>query len=285
MESLPQENQVSETIAVIAGNGVLPIAFAQCARQEGLNVLGIALGGECDSDLESEVDFFEQVKIGKLGALLKILEKYKVERLAFAGGVKKIKIFQDVAFDLKALNLLARTRSLKDDILLREVAKEIERSGVEVIAADLFLKHLLPQEEFLTSRNPSKQEQEDIELGIEAAKGIGKLDIGQSVVVYKGVVVAVEAVDGTDATILRGGEVAGTNLNQKALKHGAVLVKFAKPQQDLRFDLPSIGVKTIENCVKAGITAICLEREKSLMLDKEEMLALADASSISIISR
>ena len=269
-------------VAIVAGNGDLPIEFANCAKEKGHRVLGIALANEADPELSSHVDHFEQIKIGKFGALLKLLREYQAKEVAFIGGVKKIKIFRDLGFDLPALNLLAKTRSMQDDVLLRAVADEIEAAGVTVISSARHLNESVPAAGCITTRKFSEQESEDAKFGLEMARGVGALDIGQSVVVYKQVVVAVEAVDGTDATILRAGEVADTAGQAKAGK-GAVLVKIAKPQQDLRFDLPTIGAETIKNCHKAGVTGIILETGKSLIVDREKTIALANKHSIAIL--
>ena len=269
-------------VAIIAGNGKLPIEFANHAKKSGRRVLGIALANEADPDLSNHVDSFEQVRIGKFGALLRLLKEYDATEVAFIGGVEKVKIFRDLGFDLPALNLLAKTRSMQDDVLLRAVADEIEAAGVTVISSARYLNESAPAAGCITKREFSEQESKDAKFGLEMARGVGALDIGQSVVVYREVVVAVEAVDGTDATILRAGEVADTAGQAKSGK-GAVLVKMAKPQQDLRFDLPTIGAETIKNCHQAGVTGIVLEAGKSLIVDQAETIALADKHSIAIL--
>ncbi len=271
----------SKLIALVAGNGRFPIEFCLNAKEEGYRIVSIALGGEADPELEKHSDIYHCIKIGEFGKLLKLLVDSGAKEVAFAGGVKKIKLFDGLSLDLTAMNLMAKARSLNDDVILRKIAEEIEKKGITVIPATQFLKKSVPPKGLLSQRKPSTEELSNYEFGFPITKGIGALDIGQSIVVAEGIVVAVEAVDGTDATILRGGIVAKTTGNFKSGK-GAVLIKLAKPQQDLRFDLPTIGPKTIENCYKSGITAIFLDANKSLILDYDETVKLVNQYQIAL---
>lgn len=271
----------SKLIALVAGNGRFPIEFCLNAKEQGYRIISIALGGEAEPELEKFSDVFHCIKIGEFGKLLKILVDSGTKEVAFAGGVKKIKLFDGLSLDLTAMNLMAKARSLNDDVILRKIAEEIEKKGISVIPATSFLKTSVPTKGRLSSRKPSTEESANYEFGFPITKGIGALDLGQSIVVAEGMVVAVEAVDGTDATILRAGLVAKTAGNFKPGK-GAVLIKLAKPQQDLRFDLPTIGPKTIENCYQSGVTAIFLDADKSLILDFDETIRLANHYQIAI---
>ena len=271
----------SESIGLIAGNGSFPLEFIDSVHAQGKKVFVVALELEADPQVSQKADICHWIKVGQFGRLLKLFKDNNITRAAFAGGVVKARIFSGISFDLAAINLIARARSFKDDVLLRKVAEELEKNGTEVISPYEFLTKSVPVKGKLTSRGFSDLELKDSLLGIEAARGIGALDIGQSVVVFQDVVAAVEAVDGTDSCIRRGGEVAKTAGSWNPGK-GAVLVKVAKPQQDLRFDLPSIGLSTIENCHSAGITAIAIEAQKSLILDCAATLKLAEKYEIAI---
>lgn len=262
---------MTDAIALIAGNGKLPFEFCKAVKSAGKKIFVIAIDGEADASLKNLADHFLSVKVGQFGKMIQALKKDKIAQVAFAGGIKKTRLFDGINFDLPAVALIAKAGSLKDDVILRKVAEEIEKNGTQVIPPTLYLPESVPNAGLLSKRSLSKQEQHDAKIAFEAAKGIGALDIGQSVVVHQGVVVAVEAVDGTDATILRAGKVAKTEGTWNPGK-GAVLVKVSKPQQDLRFDLPSIGLQTIKNCFTAGITAIVLEAGKSVVLNREEVI-------------
>jgi hypothetical protein len=193
-----------------------------------------------------------------------------------AGGVDKKKMFSKIHPDLKGLLVMAKMGHRKDDFILRTVAGELEKDGLKVYPSTVFLPSLLAPPGLLSRRQPSTEEQRDIEFGWTLAKELGKLDIGQCLVVRKGAVVAVEAIEGTDETIRRGGKLA---------QEKAVVIKVSKPFQDLRFDLPAVGVQTIETMqeVKAGVLAI--EAQKTLIFDREATLQLADKYKIVVVSR
>lgn len=270
-----------EYIGLIAGNGAFPLEFIESVQAKGGKVFAVALEQEADPVLSSKADICHWIKVGQFGRLLKLFKDNHIKKAAFAGGVSKVKLFSGISFDLAAVTLIAKARSFKDDVLLRKVAEELESNGTSVISPYEFLFKSVPVKGKLTTRGFSDMELKDSLLGVEAARGIGALDIGQSVVTYQDVVAAVEAVDGTDSCIKRGGDVAKTAGTWSPGK-GAVLVKVAKPQQDLRFDLPSIGIDTIENCRQAGVTAIALEAEKSLIIDCAKTLSLANQYNMAI---
>ncbi len=262
-------------IGLIAGNGKFPIIFAQAAQEQGYRVFAVAHKGETDPILEQYVSGIEWIKVGQLGKLIKALKQAGVKDVVLAGGITRKRLFKEVFPDLKALSLLARLKHKTDDAALRAVAEELEKEGLMVRPSTLFLNSLLAQEGCLTQKGPSKEEQVDIMFGWRMAKAIGELDIGQCVVVKGQTVVAVEAVEGTDETIKRGGELA---------KDGAVVVKVSKPNQDLRFDVPAVGLKTIYTMIEARAKVLVIEAGKTLMFDKEEMIALANKEGIKIVS-
>ena len=226
-----------ERIGLIAGNGRFPIIFADNARKLGYYVSAVAHIGEAEPELEQHVDRIHWIKIGQLNKLINAFKADGVERAVMLGGVKKTHVFTTVRPDLRALALFARVALWRDDDILREIAAEIEREGIVICESTFGLQGILVEEGTLTVRAPSEKEWEDIRYGWEVVHDIGRLDIGQCVVIKDRVVVAVEAVEGTDGAIKRGGDLA---------KEGAVVVKRSKPQQDLRFDLPAVGPRTIE---------------------------------------
>jgi len=266
---------VGKRIGLIAGNGQFPIIFTKAARKEGYEVIAVAHIGETEPSLENYVNEIEWIRVGQLGRLIKFFKKKNIKELVFVGGIKKKKLFSNIFPDLKALTLLARLRHKHDDAALRAVADELEREGFIVCPSTLFVPSLLAEEGCLTNRKPTKEEKKDIEFGWQMAKAIGKLDIGQCVVVKRQVVVAVEAVEGTDETIKRGGRLA---------KEGAVVVKVSKPNQDLRFDVPAVGKGTIETMMHVKAKVLAIEAKRTLIFDKERMVSLANEADISIVS-
>ncbi len=260
-------------VAIVAGGGQFPVLVAQGAKKKGAQVVVIGLAGQVDRDLASHATVYEEIKLGQLGKLLKLCKELGVEEVVFAGKVRKPASLWDIRPDLQALKLWQRLRSRNDDQLLRAVAEEIEAQGFKVVSPTHYLDDLLTPEGVLTQRAPTKEEEEDIRFGWEMAKAIGRLDIGQCVVVKDRMVVAVEAMEGTDATILRAGDLA----------KGVVVVKVCKPQQDTRFDLPAAGLQTILSLKQAQGRVLVLEAGRSLFFDREQALALADQAGICVV--
>lgn len=265
-----------KTIGLIAGTSQFPLLFARSARAKGYRVVAVAIEGETFPELEAEVDEITWVKLGKLGKLLKAFKKAGVSSAVMAGGVKKTRMFKDVKPDLKALSLISHMKHLADDGLLRTFAKVLSDEGIEIVASHDLVPELLAKEGVYTKRGPSQDEQADIDLGWQVGGDLGRLDIGQCLVIKGKVVIAVEAVEGTDACISRGGQLAGP---------GTVVVKRCKPIQDMRFDLPSVGADTVETMSQAGAACLCVEAERTLVFDKETMVAAAEKAGICIVAR
>jgi DUF1009 family protein len=268
---------VGERIGLIAGNGRFPIIFAENARRLGYLVSAVAHIGETAPELEQHVERIHWVKIGQFNKVIKALKEDGVRQAVMLGGIRKTHMFArftSVMPDLRALALASRLPGWKDDVILREIAAELESEGILIRESTFGLKGILVEEGPLTRRRPDRREWADIRYGWEIGLEIGRLDIGQCVVIKDRVVVAVEAVEGTDETIRRGGMLA---------KEGAVVVKRSKPQQDLRFDLPAVGPATIEamRAVKASVLAV--EAGRSVLLDRDEMLRLAEQGGIAVI--
>ncbi len=263
-----------ERIGLIAGNGRFPIIFADNARKLGHHVSAVAFEGETEPELERHVDRIHWVKIGQLNKLIKAFKADGVRQAVMLGGIKKTYVFSTVRPDFRALALATRLALWKDDDILREIAAELEREGITICESTFGLEGILVEEGPLTSRQPTKTEWSDIRYGWDVAHEIGRLDIGQCVVIKDRVVVAVEAVEGTDGAIKRGGELA---------KEGAVVVKRCKPQQDLRFDLPAIGPRTIEVMASVKAAVLAVEAGRTVMLDRELLLSKAEDAGIVVM--
>jgi len=259
---------------IIAGSGQFPVLAAQAARARGKRVVAVAHVGETWPELEQEVDEFHWVKLGQLGRIIKIFKDAGVQETIMAGAIDKTRLFTKALPDMKGLSLLTRLQEMRDDGILRTVASVLQADGVTVVASTVYLPELAAQEGVLTRHKPNKRGQSDIEFGFRIAKELGKLDIGQTVVVRRGAVVAVEAIEGTDDCILRGGELA---------KEDAVVVKVSKPDQDMRFDMPAVGLQTIRTMIRAKASILAVEAGKTLFFDAEKALALADENSIIVV--
>jgi DUF1009 family protein len=262
-------------IGLIAGNGQFPIAFARAAKEKGLHVIAVAHEGETLPELAQLVDSIFWVKVGQLGKIINIFKVQGVVDVLLAGGIKKTRFFGNTMPDMRGMALLAKMVHKKDDSLLRAVAEELESEGITVRESTLYLDNIVAQRGILTKRKPSKEERRDIEFGWHMAKEIGRLDIGQAVVVKDQVILAVEAIEGTDEAIRRGGKLCG---------QGAVVVKVCKPQQDLRFDLPAIGAQTIISLLEVKASCLAVEAGKTIVIERESVIAEADRAGISIIA-
>ncbi len=261
-------------IGVIAGNGRFPIIFADNAHKMGLQVFAVAHEGETEPELEQHVDGIHWVKIGQLNKLINAFKSDGVRNVVMLGGIKKTHVYSHARPDFRVLALATKLVLWKDDDILRALAAELEKDGITICESTFGLEGILVEEGTLTSRQPTKKEWVDIRYGWGVAKETGRLDIGQCVVIKDRVVVAVEAVEGTDEAIKRGGEL---------VKDRAVVVKRCKPQQDLRFDLPAVGPRTIEvmRSVKASVLAV--EAGRSVMLDRELLISKAEEAGIAVV--
>jgi len=273
MASLPHVTD-GERIGLIAGNGRFPIIFADNARKLGYHVSAVAHEGETEPELAGHVDRIHWIKIGQLNKLIKAFKEDGVHQAVMLGGIKKTHVFTTLRPDFRTLALATRLALWKDDDILRELAKELEREGIVICESTFGLEGILVEEGTLTARAPSEKEWEDIRYGWEVAHDIGRLDIGQCVVIKDRVVVAVEAVEGTDGAIKRGGDLA---------KGGAVVVKRSKPQQDMRFDLPAVGPRTIEVMASVKASVLAIEAGRTILLDREIMLDKARSARIAIV--
>ena len=273
-------------VGLIAGNGQFPLDFAKKVKEQGAELTIIAFEGESDPELKDyATSGYHQIKVGQFGKLLKIVKKSGISQLAFAGGISRVRLFKNFIPDMKALTLAAKAGSIKDDVILRAVASEISKLGVEVINAAYLLDKAIPQPGCLTRRDLTSGEKQDALQGWEAAKTIGSLEIGQSVVVYKSLVLAVEAVEGTDQMIARAGQLSDFCIkDNSAYRDLSVLVKVCKPQQDRRLDLPTFGPQTIESMRSAGISALVVEAGACLLIDPVTTIDLADKHGMAVFA-
>lgn len=264
----------SENIGIIAGGGQFPLLFIEAAQKEGRRVVVVAHKGETDHRVGDTADAVCWIKLGQLGKLLSFFKKEGVGETVFLGTITKTRIFRDVLPDLKALTLWNKIDRKQDDAILRAIAATIEKEGIAVLESTLYLRDLLFPQGVLTKKKLSKDQRKDIEFGWQNAREIGRLDIGQCVVVRDRTVLAVEAIEGTDATILRGGKLA---------KENAVVVKVRKPGQDFRFDLPATGLKTIENLIKVNGSVLAVEAGQSLLFDRQAMVKEANRAGLVVV--
>ncbi len=265
-------------IGLIAGSGQFPIIFSKKAKSKGFSVYAAAYVNEAEKDIEDHVDAIEWIHIGQLNRLINFFKKHNISEAVMMGAIRKTIMFsdlKDIKPDIKAISLFAGMIHTHDDGILSAFARTLEKEGIKIRASTFLLPDLLAQEGCWTRRKPTKSEKADINLGWKYAKEIGRLDIGQCIVIGGGSVLAVEAIDGTDATIKRGGELG---------KGTAVVVKVCKPTQDIRFDIPAIGVQTIRTMHGAGAKALAIEAGKAVVFDREEMIAMADKFGIAIVA-
>lgn len=259
---------------LIAGNGQFPFLVVEGARRANSELVVAALKEETDQRIEEVADRVMWVGIGKLGKVINFFKKEGVTKAIMAGQVKHVQIFSGALPDLKMLKMLWNLPQRNTDALIGGVANELEKEGIELIDSTFFIKDQLANEGILTKREPNKTEKGNIEYGLKVANEIARLDLGQTIVVRAKACVAVEAMEGTDAVIKRAGELAKGKLT---------VVKVAKPNQDMRFDVPVVGVPTIETMIEAGATCLSITANKTLIFDREEMLALADKSKICVV--
>jgi UDP-2,3-diacylglucosamine hydrolase len=267
-------------IGIIAGNGRFPFLALQGARSLGHDVTVVAVKEEAFPELERAARdasaSYHSVSLGHLGKCIKILKDAGVVQAVFAGQVKHAKIFSGIIPDMTLLSVLTRLKSRNTDALISAVADVMRDEGIELMNSTVFLAPLLARPGVLSERAPDEQERADFEFGYRMADAIAALDIGQTIAVKHKAVVAVEAMEGTDEVIGRAGHLAGP---------GVRIVKVAKPGQDMRFDVPVIGLATIQAMRVAGASALSIDAGRTLVLDGEHVFKSADEASIAIVGR
>jgi DUF1009 family protein len=277
------------TLGLIAGNGRFPFLLLDAARAEGLRVVVAAIKEETDPAMNERARADDGITVhwmslGELSRLIEMFQREGVTRAVMAGQVKHKQIFSSIRPDWRLAKLLLNLRTRNTDMLLGAVAKVLEDEGITLVSSTAFLEPLLAPVGVLTQRAPDAAELADIAYGLVVARAIAGFDLGQTVVIAAGACVAVEAMEGTDATIARAGALfAAMEDEASTLARRLTVVKVAKPKQDMRFDVPVCGVPTIEAMRAAGATCLCVEAGRTLLFDRAAMVAAADAAGISII--
>ncbi len=264
-------------LAIIAGMGGLPKTVAAEAKKMGYRVVGIALQPPSDESLEPFVDDFHKINLGRFGGLISLLKKLSITNAVMAGKIPKDLLYKNktsIIPDMKAVKLLFSLKNRADDTIMNAVVNELEKNGITLRSTTDFTINLLAPAEVMTRKKPSKDELKDIEFGWDIAKEMGRLDIGQTVVVKELAVMAVEAIEGTDEAIKRGGNLAEKN---------AVVIKVSKPHQDLRFDVPVVGIDTLHSMKNVAAKVLALEAGKCIIVDKEKFIKEADNEGIVVV--
>ncbi len=259
---------------LIAGNGQFPFLVIDGARRQGAELSVVAINEETDPRIDREASDVRWVGIGQLGKMISFFKDRGVERVMMAGQVKHVQIFSGAMPDMRMVKMLWNLPRRNTDALIGGIAAELAKDGIELIDSTFFVGDHLAADGVMTKRRPSDLELENIEYGLQIAREIARLDLGQTIVVRGKACVAVEAMEGTDAAIKRAGELANGKLT---------VVKVAKPHQDMRFDVPVVGISTIEMMIAAGATCLSISAGKTLIFDRQVMLALADRHNICVI--
>ena len=277
-------------LGLIAGNGRFPFLLLDAARAQGLAVVVAAIREETDAeiDLRAAADegiTVEWLSLGELSRLIEHFHKEGVTKAVMAGQVKHKQIFSSIRPDWRLAKLLLNLRTRNTVMLLGAVAKVLGDEGIELIGSTAFLEPLLAQEGVLTARAPSEDERKNIEYGLGVARAVAGFDIGQTVVVAAQACVAVEAMEGTDAAIERAGQLMlSLDDDASTLERRLTVVKVAKPNQDMRFDVPVIGMATIETMIRSGASCLSVEAGRTLLFDREALLKRADEAGIAIVA-
>lgn len=263
-----------EPVGMIAGNGPFPFTFAKEAKERGHPVIAVCHEGETDKEIEKFVDKVRWIKVGELGSIIKTFKEFQTKYVAMAGGISRVRHFGDVKLDMRGSALILKLRSTKDDVIMRGIADELLSEGIEVIPCTVFLRSMITTQGILTKKDLSPEEETDVSIGIDALVAMSSQDIGQLVVVREGVIVAVEATEGSDEAILRGGKLGGK---------GIVIVKCAKTTQDMRFDVPTIGLRTLDIMEQVGARVLAVESGRSIIIDKNDVISKAERLGITIV--
>jgi len=281
---------VTAKLGLIAGNGRFPFLLLDAARAEGCEVIVAAIKEETDPEIDERARRDRSIRVhwlslGELSRLIETFQRAGVTRAVMAGQVKHKQIFSSIRPDWRLAKLLLNLRTRNTDVLLGAVAKVLGDEGIELISSTAFLERLLAKEGVLTSRAPDEQEQRNIEYGLSVATGLAGFDIGQTVVVAAQACVAVEAMEGTDATIERAGELMKTlEAEASTLERHLTVIKLPKPKQDMRFDVPVIGLRTLDTMIRAGASCLAIEAQRTLLFDGDAILQRANEAKIAIVA-
>jgi hypothetical protein len=276
-------------LGLIAGNGRFPFLLLDAARAQGFAVAVAAIREEADRGIDERAANDEKITVhwlslGELSRLIEVFHKEGVTRAVMAGQVKHKQIFSSIRPDWRLAKLILNLRTRSTDMLLGAVAKVLEDEGIELMSSTAFLEPLLAEEGVLTKRAPEEEERKNIEYGLGVARAVSGFDIGQTVVVAAQACVAVEAMEGTDAAIERAGRLmASVDDGATTLERRLTVVKVAKPKQDMRFDVPVIGVRTVDTMAAAGASCLSVEAGRTLLFDRAALMKRADEAGIAIV--
>jgi UDP-2,3-diacylglucosamine hydrolase len=260
-------------LGLIAGNGQFPLLLASQAKAQGRSVVAVAIKEETDPALEKAVDSCTWLNLGQIKKTIEVLHAAGVEEAVMAGQVKHVSIFDLRHLDMTAVKILATAPDKKTDTLLGAIADEFAKSGITFLPSTSYLKDLLAPEGCLTAKRPTAEQKKDISFGLKTAKAVGGLDLGQTVCVKDLAVLAVEAIEGTDACVRRAGQ----------FQKGFTVAKTAKPRQDVRFDVPVVGIRTLEALKESGAAVLAVEAGKTLFFDKAAFLKGADEAGLVVV--
>lgn len=262
-------------IGIVAGAGKLPIIFADIAKQRGDKVIGIGIKGITSTEIDGHVDKFIWFELGAFQKMLFTLLSNRINKVVMLGKIRKDLFFRNAeGFDDDTKAILGKLSDNRDYSILNKASELMGKFGVEVMDPTSYLRDLMPSRGIITKRPPTKEESVDIDYAKAVASELARLDIGQTVIVKNKTVIAIEAIEGTDEAIARAGNLS---------KRGFVVVKAARPNQDMRFDIPLVGLETVEAIIKAGGTALAIEADKTFLIDREDIVTLADGKGLSII--
>ena len=265
-----------EKLGILAGAGKLPVECARAASKLGYEVYAVGLLASSDPQIAQFAKDYQFISVAQLEAILNYLKANQIQKVTLIGKVTKEFLFNgSLVPDARMLQLIMSLPDRNDDTIMMAFVRELAKAGVQTFDQTALIRKLMPRRGTITQRSPTDLERQDMEFGFRIAKELGRLDIGQTVVVKNRAVMALEAIEGTDACIERGGQLA---------RGGAVVAKVSKPQQDNRFDVPTVGYRTIEQMAKVGATALAVEAGKTLLVEREQMISFADAKGISIVA-
>ena len=278
--------QAGQKLGLIAGNGSFPLLLLEAARAQGAQVVVAAIKEETSPQIEQRgAAAVYWLSLGELGKLIETFKHEGIQTAVMAGQVKHKQIFSSIRPDWRLAKVLFSLGTRNTDSLIGAVAKVLEDEGIHLISSTSFLEPLLAKPGVLSRREPTEAEMRNIEYGRSVARHLAQYDIGQTVVIAEAACVAVEAMEGTDATILRAGEIMrSAGAETSVLSRALTIVKVAKPNQDMRFDVPVIGLKTIETMQRAGASCLAVDAERCLLLEGEKIIAAADSAGIAIVS-
>jgi DUF1009 family protein len=262
-------------IGLVAGEGRLPVLFADAAKLSGDTVIAFGVKGMTDPSLESHAEKMHWLDWGDFRKAMLLVAAERIKKIALLGKVRKDLLFKDAAsLDKEAASALARIKDKKDYAVFREAANILSKFGIEIMDSTVYLKDLLPARGAVSARQPTKEESADIDYGCDIARKLASMDIGQAVAVKDKTVIAAEAAEGTDEMVRRAGVLS---------KQGFVLVKVARPDQDMRFDVPLVGPDTVKLLIASGGKALALEQGRMFLMDRDEIKRLADKSGVAVV--